>query len=100
MSQQGPIIIISTSGRPAFASALDDAKLFPIVETGWAEASRAVEQLQPAAIVAATSDTDEPSFGALARQVRARQPYLPLIAVDPAIDLPENAIPFAQSGGT
>ncbi len=28
-----------------------------------------------------------------------RKPYLPLIAVDPRTSLPENAIPFAQSGG-
>jgi len=41
MSQQGPIIIVSTAPRPAFASALDEAKLFPVVETPWADASRA-----------------------------------------------------------
>ena len=49
MSQQGPILVISTSGRPSFAAALDEAKLFPVIDTNWAEASRAVEQLRPAA---------------------------------------------------
>src|SRR6202048_3986381 len=99
MSQQGPIIIVSTARRPSFASALDDAKLFPVIETIWAEASRAVERLQPAAVLAALPDGAAPDFAALAQKIAARQPYLPLIAVDPRIRLPENAIPFSQSGG-
>jgi hypothetical protein len=99
MSQQGPILVVSTAERPSFASALDDAKLFPVVETGWADAARAVEQVQPAAILTAASAVDETSFAALAKQIAARQPYLPLIAVDPLIGLPENAIPFFQAQG-
>jgi len=99
MSQQGPIIIVSTARRPAFASALDEAKLFPVVETPWADASRAVDQLQPAAVLVAMSDAADSGLAALAKQIGARQPYLPLIAVDPRQDLPENAIPFARSGG-
>ena len=58
--------------------------MFPVIETDWAEAARAVEQLQPAAVLVAMSDADEPAFAALAAQIAARQPYLPLIAVDPA----------------
>ncbi|MEH2569686.1 GGDEF domain-containing protein [Bradyrhizobium sp. AZCC 2289] len=99
MSQQGPILVVSAAARPSFASALDDAKLFPIVEAEWADAARAVEQVQPAAILTATSAIDEPRFAALAKQIAARQPYLPLIAVDPLIGLPENAIPFFQVQG-
>ena len=99
MSQQGPIIVVSTAGRPSFATALDDAKMFPVIDTAWADASRAIAQLQPAAVLVATSATAEPGFKALAKQIAAQQPYLPLIAVDPLISLPENAIPFAQTGG-
>jgi hypothetical protein len=99
MSQQGPIIVVSTSGRPSFAAALDDAKIFPIVDTAWADASRAVAQLQPAAVLVAMSGIVEPGFEALAQQIAARQPYLPLIAIDPEISLPENAIPFSQIAG-
>ena len=99
MSQQGPIIVVSTIERPSFATALDDAKMFPIIETGWADASRSVEQLQPAAVLVALSDAIEPSFEALARQIAARQPYLPLIAIGAQTSLPQNAIPFSQSGG-
>ena len=99
MSQQGPIIVVSTTERPSFATALDDAKMFPIIETGWADASRSVEQLQPAAVLVALSDAIKPSFEALARQIAARQPYLPLIAIGAQTSLPQNAIPFSQSGG-
>src|SRR6267378_6746330 len=99
MSQQGPIIVVSTAGRPSFASALDDAKIFPIIDAVWADASRAVEQLAPAAVLVTLSEAVEHRFVALAKQIAARQPYLPLIAVDPQTSLPENAIPFSQASG-
>ena len=99
MSQQGPIIVVSTAEQPSFATALSDAKIFPIIDTAWADAPRAVEQLQPAAVLVAMSGTVDPGFKSLAKQIAARQPYLPLIAIDPMTSLPENAIPFSQSGG-
>jgi hypothetical protein len=99
MSQQGPIIVVSTAGRPSFATALDDARMFPVIDTAWVDASRAIEQLQPAAVLVAMSATAEAGFEALAKQIAAQRPYLPLIAVDPQTSLPENAIPFAQTGG-
>ena len=99
MSQQGPIIVVSTAGRPSFATALDDAKMFPVIDTAWVDASRAIAQLRPAAVLVAMSASVEPGFKVLAKQIAAQQPYLPLIAVDPLISLPENAIPFAQTGG-
>jgi hypothetical protein len=102
MSQQGPIIVVSTAKRPWFAAALDDAKIFPVIETSWADASGAVAQLQPAAVLVAMSDGVEGGFEKLAREIAAREPYLPLIAIDPRADLPrlpENAIPFSQNGG-
>jgi hypothetical protein len=99
MSQQGPILVVSTAPRPSFATALDEAGMFPIIDAAWADASRAVEQMQPAAVLVAMSDTIEPGFTALAKQIALRQPYLPLIAVDPTMALPENAIPFSQPAG-
>jgi hypothetical protein len=99
MSQQGPILVVSTASRSSFAASLDEAKMFPIVDATWADASRAVAQLQPAAVFAAMSETAEPGFEALAKQIAARQPYLPLIAIDPTTSLPENAIPFSQTEG-
>lgn len=99
MSQQGPILVVSNAQRPSFATALDEAGLFPIIDTAWAEASRAVAQTQPAAVLVAVAGQAVPGFGALARQIAALQPYLPLIAVEPAAALPENALPFSQPGG-
>ena len=97
MSQQGPILVVSTARRPSFAATLDIGRLFPVVETEWADAVRAVEQVQPAAVLAATSDTDAAGLAELAARVAARQPYLPLIAVDPRVPHPDNVIPFFQT---
>jgi hypothetical protein len=99
MSQQGPILVVSNARRPAFATALNQAGMFPVVETGWADACRAIEQLQPAAVVAAASGAVERHLAALAKQVAAQNPHLPLVAVDPEGALPENAIPFSQNSG-
>jgi len=97
MSQQGPILVVSTAKQPSFAATIGIGRLFPVVETEWADAVRAVEQVQPAAVLAATSDTDATGLAELATRVAARQPYLPLISVDPRIPHPDNVIPFFQS---
>jgi hypothetical protein len=99
MSQQGPIIVVSTGERPAFATALDQAGMFPVIDTTWADASGAVAQLEPAAVLVAMSGNVEPGLHALAKQIAARPLYLPLIAVDPQTSLPQNAIPFSQAPG-
>jgi hypothetical protein len=99
MSQQGPVIVVSAAERPSFATVLDEAKIFPVIDIVWADASRAVRQLQPAAVLVAMSETPAPGFAALARQIAAARPYLPLIAIDPRTSLPDNAIPFSQSQG-
>jgi GGDEF domain-containing protein len=99
MSQQGPILVVSSVRRPSFAHTLDEAKLFPVLDAGWADAARAVGQLAPAAVLVASPDGDEAALRALAARIAATRPYLPLIAVDATGSLPENAIPFAQSGG-
>ena len=98
MSQQGPILVISDDARPTLVAALDEAKLFPIVEVGWADAARAVIDVQPAAVLAGTAGASEPAFAELAKQIGAQGPYLPLVAFEPAFALPDNAIPFWPSG--
>jgi hypothetical protein len=99
MSQQGPIIVVANADRPLLASTLEAAGMFPIIDTAWADAPRAVAQMQPAGVVVSLSDTVPQGFETLAKQIAARKPYLPLIAVDPGISLPENVIPFSPSGG-
>ncbi len=98
MSQQGPIVVVSSGKSSPFAAALSDTKMFPVVEIGWSEAARAVEQLQPAAVL--VSGAAGPGFAALALQVAAVKPYVPLIAINPLTSLPENALPFTFVDGS
>ena len=97
MSQQGPILVVSSGEPTLFATALSDTKMFPLVETNWSEAKRAVEQLQPAAVL--VSGDAGAACAALARQVAGMKPYVPLIVIDPQMSLPENALPFALVDG-
>src|SRR5215472_985435 len=99
MSQQGPILIISDHGRPSFAAALDEAGMFPLVDADSSNAVRAVGDVQPAAVVVDMPGTDNARFEALAERIAARKPYLPLIAVEPEVSLPPNALPLALHGG-
>jgi len=99
MSQQGPILVVSTAKEPSFAWTLGVAGLFPVVEVEWADAARAVEQVQPAAVLASVAGIVGAQLAPLAARVAACQPYLPLIAVDPDGPLPDNAIPFFQVQG-
>jgi hypothetical protein len=97
MSQQGPIVVVSSGEPSPLAVALSETKMFPVVETDWSAAVRAVERLQPAAVLA--SGEARPDFAALAAQVAEIKPYVPLIAINPAVSLPENALPFALTDG-
>src|SRR5437763_3039004 len=99
MSQQGPLLVVSNAGRPSFATALDEAQLFPVIEVGFAEAAKAVAQVQPSAVLADMRGADLTAFEAMAELIAARKPYLPLIAVEPESSLPDNAIPFSSHAG-
>jgi hypothetical protein len=94
MSQQGPILLVSNAGRPAFADALDAAGLFPLIETDWTEAARAVADVQPVAVLAAMSGATDADLAAVAKRVAARTPYVPLFAIDLKGRGAANAIPF------
>ena len=99
MPQHGPLLIVSNTSRPTFASALDEAQVFPVIETSFAEALNAVAQVQPTTVLADMQGADAEQFEALAKLVAAQKPYLPLIAVRPDAPLPDNAIPFSPQGG-
>lgn len=98
--QQGPIIVVSDDKQPAFMAALGEDGMFPVIEATWAEASRAVEQLYPALVLAAAPEGADFKLHALAKQIGGVQPYIPLLAIDPKAALPENAIPFSQANGS
>jgi len=98
MSQAGPILFVSNAQRPPFIAALDEARLFPVVDADWASAARAVEQVQPAAVLAAMNSGYEPYLALLARKIADQSPYLPFVALDAAGALPHNALPFSSRG--
>ncbi|WP_407183093.1 GGDEF domain-containing protein [Bradyrhizobium centrosematis] len=98
MSQAGPILFVSDAERPPFIGALDEARLFPVVDIDWASAARAVEEVQPAAILAAMHGGHEPYIAPLAKKIADQSPYLPFVAVDAAGTLPHNALPFSRGG--
>src|ERR1700753_4293957 len=97
MSQQGPILIVSTTLPPPIRKALGEDDHFPLLDVRWREAPRAISQVQPAAIVPEISGTSRQDLDSFARQVAATKTYVPLIAIDPRAELPENAIPFSQA---
>ena len=99
MSQAGPILFVSNAERPAFIAALDEARLFPVVDSDWTSAARAVEQVQPAAVLAAMHGGHEPHIALLAKKIADQSLYLPLIAMDAQGTLPHNALPFASRDG-
>ena len=98
--QQGPIIVVSDDKQPAFMAALGENATFPVIETTWAEASRAVAQLHPAIVLAAAKQSAGAELEALARQIADIKPYLPLLVIEPKGNLPENAIPFSKGHGS
>jgi hypothetical protein len=99
MSQQGPIIVVSSGERLSFSTALSETKMFPVIDAVWSEAAQALDRLQPAAVLVSAASDAEPLLAKLAAQVAARQPYVPLLAIDPDVPLPANAIPFSRIGG-
>jgi hypothetical protein len=99
MSQQGPLIVVSSEERPSFSTGLTETEMFPVIDAVWSEAQRAVERLQPAAVMVSAPADAETLLWKLAEQVAARQPYVPLLVIDPEMSLPENGIPFSQIGG-
>jgi GGDEF domain-containing protein len=97
---QGPLLVVSSAaGPPAFASALDEARMFPLIEANLADAAKAVAQVQPSAVLADMHGADPARLAALAVQIAARKPYLPLLVVGCGRPLPENAIPFSPQDG-
>ena len=97
MSQQGPILVVSSGESSSLAAALSDTKMFPMIETSWPEAAHALEQLQPAAVL--VSGDAGHGFVALAAQAAEIKPYVPLLVIDPTASLPANALPFALTDG-
>lgn len=98
MSQQGPIVIVSNREGHALNGAIAQVKTFPLVDVGWADAKDAIARLRPAAVLAADLDGHADALAELAARALRADPYLPMIALDPAAALPRNVLPFTQAG--
>ncbi|QUS40051.1 GGDEF domain-containing protein [Tardiphaga alba] len=99
MSDQATIVAISNQQPAPFATALAESNIFPVVDATWADALDAVARVQPAAVVASATAEDMPAFEKLTARLGARQPYIPLIAIDPVTALPGHAIPLTGDRG-
>lgn len=99
MSDQATIVAISSQQPAPFATALADSNIFPVIDATWSTALEAIAQVQPAAVVATASTAEMPAFSKLAAKLAARQPYIPLIAIDPVSELPGQAIPLIGDHG-
>ena len=99
MSDQATIVAISSLQPAPFATALADSNMFPVVDATWDTALDAIAQVQPAAVVVAATAAEMPAFEKLAAKLAARQPYIPLITIDPVAGLPGHAIPLIDDRG-
>jgi hypothetical protein len=99
MSDQATIVAVSNQQPAAFATALAGSNIFPVVDATWNEALDAVARVQPSAVVVSASAEDMPTFRMLAKRLGAKQPYVPLIAIDPTTELPGHTIPLTQTAG-
>ena len=98
MSEYGPIFsIFDRDGRSLAAdltSEFDSA-----IAVGWSEVSRKLNEGLPAAIIVDAANAGVTAVETLARRLAAAEPYIPLIALDPAGELPGKAIPFTTAAG-
>jgi hypothetical protein len=87
--------IIASERRP-LAAAIAAAQLSSVTEIRWSEAAQALDLVAPAAVIVEVPADRAATFNSLAEQIAARQPYIPLIVVDPTVPLPANAIPLSS----
>jgi hypothetical protein len=78
MSLQGPILLVADNN--GLAKVLADAGAFPIVEVSWAGAQTALNEVKPAAIVAAAPGVaDDDTAAAMATQAASAAPFVPML---------------------
>jgi GGDEF domain-containing protein len=82
MSLQGPIVVVGDQLYPELVAALGEAGAFPVVETPWGNASVAIAQIEPAAVVLNEPNGHPKSeMLALARAIEdTNGPHMPVIA--------------------
>jgi hypothetical protein len=99
MSQSGPLIVVASRERRSSTKPLFGLNIVPVVDIDWSEASEAIAQLHPTAVLVATTEGAGAELENLASQIAAIRPYVPLIVVDPLLPYPDNALPCLCSNG-
>jgi hypothetical protein len=97
MSQQGPLIVVASREHRPSTKPLFGLNIVPVVDIDWSEASEAIAQLHPTAVLVATTEGAGAEFENLASQIAAIRPYVPLIVIDPVNPYADNALPFSSS---
>jgi len=99
MSLQGPILIVGGQPGDGLMQAFTNAGAFPVIEAGWRDARRGVDDIKPSAIVAAEPGAaDLAAAQALSRRIAGLVPFVPLILrlrADEPSPLPD-ALPVAD----
>jgi GGDEF domain-containing protein len=78
MSLQGPILIVADKPATGLVQALAGAGAFPVIETTWRDASAALVEIKPSAIVASEPPEVEVA-AALAQKLAKAAPIIPMV---------------------
>ena len=83
MATLGPVVVVAERRSADLVEALAKAGAFPIIETGFADAAAAIEQIQPAALI--LTDAEPCSDGAAGASWRTAidngsGPFMPVLA--------------------
>jgi hypothetical protein len=99
MSLQGPILVVGGQPGDGLTQTLIHAGAFPVIETGWRDARRGVDDIKPSAIVATEPGAaDVAGAQVLWRRITGLVPFVPLIVRLPSDEpsaLPD-ALPVAE----
>src|SRR5947209_13987103 len=99
MATLGPVVVVADKPSADLVEALGKAGAFPIIETGFADAAAAIEQIQPAALV--LTDAEPRPAGPVGASLREAietggAPFMPVLACvsdDRELPLVPRALP-------
>ena len=82
MSLQGPVVVVAEQPSPELIAAISDAGAFPVVEASCAQASAAIDAVDPSAIILADrlAANDRALGESLTRAITRRTPIVPVVA--------------------
>src|SRR5262249_6955660 len=83
MATLGPVVVVAESPAADLVGALGQAGAFPIIETGFADAAAAIEQIQPAALILTDAEPwpAGPAGASLRKAIETGSgPFMPVLA--------------------